>query len=430
MIRGHNVMKGYWNRPEATAESIDDDGWFKTGDMATVDEDGYFFIVDRKKDLIIRGGYNVYPREIEEVIYEHPAVREAAVVGVPHDDLGEEVGAAVALKDGAECTEDEHPRARARSRSPPTSTRARSGSSTSCPRARPARSSSARSSRRTEAQPGRLYGCSATRDWSKPENKRCPVHPRARRAARSRHRDQRAGGDAELVLRALLADAAGVERDRPDGHRRGRHPARAAQLGSVDPGPDPADYQWGSFDALVADAARNRIEVLPFLFGTPSWVARDLDGPSCGDCTLYAPRGDAALAAWSQFVGDTVDRYGPDGQFWVEHPSCRRRRSPRWQIWNEQNSKSFYRPRPTVKGYAKLLDGAATAIRARDPAADVVLGGMAELAGSRKAVPGPEFLHELYGGRARRRTSTGSPRIPTAPRSRASGSRSTPSARR
>ncbi len=107
VIRGHNVMKGYWNRPEATAESISDDGWFKTGDMATVDEDGYFFIVDRKKDLIIRGGYNVYPREVEEVIYEHPAVREAAVIGVEHPELGEEVGAAVALKEGAECTEDE-----------------------------------------------------------------------------------------------------------------------------------------------------------------------------------------------------------------------------------------------------------------------------------------------------------------------------------
>ncbi|MEA2191828.1 MAG: long-chain acyl-CoA synthetase, partial [Solirubrobacteraceae bacterium] len=71
-----------------------------TGDMAKVDEDGYFFIVDRKKDLIIRGGYNVYPREVEEVLYEHPAVREAAVVGVPHDEWGEEVGAAVALKEG------------------------------------------------------------------------------------------------------------------------------------------------------------------------------------------------------------------------------------------------------------------------------------------------------------------------------------------
>ena len=107
VIRGHNVMKGYWNRAEATEEAIDDEGWFKTGDMATIDEDGYFFIVDRKKDLIIRGGYNVYPREIEEVIYEHPAVREAAVVGVPHDELGEEVGAAIALKDGEQASEDE-----------------------------------------------------------------------------------------------------------------------------------------------------------------------------------------------------------------------------------------------------------------------------------------------------------------------------------
>jgi long-chain acyl-CoA synthetase len=100
VIKGHNIMKGYWNRAEATAESIKD-SWFYSGDMAKVDEDGYFFIVDRKKDLIIRGGYNVYPREIEEVLYEHPAVREAAVVRVPHDELGEEVGAAVVLKDGA-----------------------------------------------------------------------------------------------------------------------------------------------------------------------------------------------------------------------------------------------------------------------------------------------------------------------------------------
>jgi long-chain acyl-CoA synthetase len=106
-IRGHNVMKGYWRRPEATAEAIDADGWLRTGDMARVDEDGCFFIVDRKKELIIRGGYNVYPREIEEVLYEHPAVREAAVIGVPHPQLGEEVGAAVALKPDAAVSEGE-----------------------------------------------------------------------------------------------------------------------------------------------------------------------------------------------------------------------------------------------------------------------------------------------------------------------------------
>jgi long-chain acyl-CoA synthetase len=106
LIKGTNVMKGYWGRPDATEESIKD-GWFATGDMAKVDEDGYFFIVDRKKELIIRGGYNVYPREVEEVLYEHPAVREAAVVGVPHEELGEEVGAAVALKDGESVEADE-----------------------------------------------------------------------------------------------------------------------------------------------------------------------------------------------------------------------------------------------------------------------------------------------------------------------------------
>jgi long-chain acyl-CoA synthetase len=105
-IRGHNVMKGYWRNPEATKEVMRD-GWFHTGDMAQVDEDGYYFIVDRKKDMIIRGGYNVYPREVEEVLYEHPAVREAAVVGVPHSELGEEIGAAVALKEGAKADAEE-----------------------------------------------------------------------------------------------------------------------------------------------------------------------------------------------------------------------------------------------------------------------------------------------------------------------------------
>ncbi|HXV05575.1 MAG TPA: long-chain fatty acid--CoA ligase [Solirubrobacterales bacterium] len=100
-IRGHNIMKGYWRRPDATAEAMRG-GWFHSGDMARVDEDGYFYIVDRKKDLIIRGGYNVYPREVEEVLYEHPKIREAAVVGVPHDEWGEEIGAAVVLHEGEE----------------------------------------------------------------------------------------------------------------------------------------------------------------------------------------------------------------------------------------------------------------------------------------------------------------------------------------
>jgi long-chain acyl-CoA synthetase len=105
-IRGHNVMKGYWGNPDATDETIKD-GWLLTGDLAKVDDDGYFYIVDRKKDLIIRGGFNVYPREIEEVFYEHPAVSEAAVIGIPHESLGEEIGAALKLKPGAAATPEE-----------------------------------------------------------------------------------------------------------------------------------------------------------------------------------------------------------------------------------------------------------------------------------------------------------------------------------
>jgi long-chain acyl-CoA synthetase len=105
-IRGENVMKGYWNRPEATAAAIPD-GWFRSGDIATRDADGYYTIVDRKKDLIIRGGYNVYPREVEETLYEYPSVAEAAVVGIAHPDLGEEIGAAVALKPDAKADPEE-----------------------------------------------------------------------------------------------------------------------------------------------------------------------------------------------------------------------------------------------------------------------------------------------------------------------------------
>src|SRR4051794_23761646 len=105
-IRGHNVMKGYFNRPEATAEVVRD-GWFRSGDLARRDEDGYYYIVDRAKDMIIRGGFNVYPREIEEVLMTHDAVSLAAVVGAPHDSHGEEIKAYVIKASGASITEDE-----------------------------------------------------------------------------------------------------------------------------------------------------------------------------------------------------------------------------------------------------------------------------------------------------------------------------------
>jgi long-chain acyl-CoA synthetase len=106
VIRGHNVMKGYFKQPEATAEAMRN-GWFHSGDMGYVDAEGFFFIVDRKKELIIRGGFNVYPREVEEVLYAHPAVQEAAVIGIPDEKLGEEVKAVVALKQGDMATEEE-----------------------------------------------------------------------------------------------------------------------------------------------------------------------------------------------------------------------------------------------------------------------------------------------------------------------------------
>ena len=106
VIRGHNIMKGYYKNPEATAEAFKG-GWFHTGDLGYRDEDGFLFVVDRKKDLVIRGGYNVYPREVEEVLFEHPAVAEAAVIGKPDDKLGEEVVAIVSLKPGASATPEE-----------------------------------------------------------------------------------------------------------------------------------------------------------------------------------------------------------------------------------------------------------------------------------------------------------------------------------
>ncbi|MGB5987705.1 MAG: long-chain fatty acid--CoA ligase [Desulfobacterales bacterium] len=106
LVRGPQVMQGYWQQPEATAETLTD-GWLHTGDIATMDEEGYFYIVDRKKDMIISGGYNVYPRDIEEVFYENPKVQEATAIGVPHPKRGEQVKVFVVLKEGQEATQEE-----------------------------------------------------------------------------------------------------------------------------------------------------------------------------------------------------------------------------------------------------------------------------------------------------------------------------------
>jgi long-chain acyl-CoA synthetase len=105
-IKGPNVVKGYWNRPDATAETFSE-GWLHTGDVARIDEEGFVYIVDRAKDMLIRGGENVYCVEIESVLYDHPAVDEAAVIGIPHPTLGEEVGAVVHIRPGMQITEGE-----------------------------------------------------------------------------------------------------------------------------------------------------------------------------------------------------------------------------------------------------------------------------------------------------------------------------------
>jgi acyl-CoA synthetase (AMP-forming)/AMP-acid ligase II len=104
--KGANMMKGYWNMPEATAEALRD-GWLHTGDLGIMDEDGYLYVLDRIKDMIISGGENIYSREVEEALYMHPAVADAAVIGVPDENWGETVKAFVVLKQGEEATETE-----------------------------------------------------------------------------------------------------------------------------------------------------------------------------------------------------------------------------------------------------------------------------------------------------------------------------------
>ena len=182
-------MKGYWNMPEATAKAIDPDGWFSTGDIGTVDDDGYYSIVDRKKEMILRGGYNVYPREIEEVLYEHPSIKEAAVIGIPHDDLGEEICAVVSLKDGESATTTRSVRS-SRSRSRPTSTRGTSRSSTTCRRARPERSSSAASTCQGSAERSAQADRRRSRPGRRPSLSAGPLRRNASPSSKSRRSPQ------------------------------------------------------------------------------------------------------------------------------------------------------------------------------------------------------------------------------------------------
>ncbi|HEY8000770.1 MAG TPA: hypothetical protein VID76_02465 [Solirubrobacterales bacterium] len=138
------------------------------------------------------------------------------------------------------------------------------------------------------------------------------------------------------------------------------------------------DNDWSQIDPIVAEAARNGIQVLPFIFGTPTWVAKTLDGRSCQpkSCGVYAPSKAAALTEWKRFLGEAVARYGPNGEFFAANPSLPVVPITTWQIWNEQNSETFYKPKPSPSAYAKLVAASRDAILSKDPTAKILLGGM------------------------------------------------------
>jgi hypothetical protein len=170
----------------------------------------------------------------------------------------------------------------------------------------------------------------------------------------------------------------------------------------LDPTPKEDDIDLSAVDPVVLGAAQNGIQVLPFIFGTPDWVADGLDGDNCaqgapGSCATFAPRSDAALAAWKDFVGKMVDRYGPNGAFWAEHTDVQPMPIRTWQIWNEQNSSTFFAPAPDPRAYDAMLSSAADAIYKRDDGAQVMLGGMFQTSGQKGSILAPAFLRDLYG---------------------------------
>jgi hypothetical protein len=169
--------------------------------------------------------------------------------------------------------------------------------------------------------------------------------------------------------------------------------------GGIDPSPEPGGRDWLATDAVVGDAARQGIRVLPFLYSAPEWAIGRASARRCEPgCRAYPPKGPRGLAAWSDFVGAAVERYGPGGSFWRTHPRVPKLPIRDWQIWNEQNSPTFYRPRPKVRGYARLLAVAHEAIEGRDPGAKVILGGMFGFprGGLPPAISAPDYLRRLY----------------------------------
>ena len=170
----------------------------------------------------------------------------------------------------------------------------------------------------------------------------------------------------------------------------------AIHWASIDPGPGD-DYNFAGVDEIVREAAMNGVRPLPYVVATPTWVAK-LDGRNCSPCDFFAPQRAAGLAAFRAFMSDVVERYGPNGTFWAANPTVPEKPIRAWQIWNEQNSASFYDPKPNVKAYAKLLDAANKGISAVDPKGEVILGGMfgTPQQGRKPSIFAWRFLDKLY----------------------------------
>ena len=169
--------------------------------------------------------------------------------------------------------------------------------------------------------------------------------------------------------------------------------------GALVPDESTKEVDFSSIDPTVLKAAEDGVRVIPTIYGTPPWVAEGLDGNDCGDeCAAYAPSSDEALAEWKDFVGQLVDRYGPDGELWKTHAEVDPEPIRTWQIWNEQNSPTFYQPEVDPAGYTKLVESASAAITERDPEAEVILGGMfgTPFQGKPPALSAWEFLRQMY----------------------------------
>jgi hypothetical protein len=169
--------------------------------------------------------------------------------------------------------------------------------------------------------------------------------------------------------------------------------------GALVPTKSNAEVNLSTIDPVVLGAAAHGIRVVPTIYGTPSWVAEGLDGYKCDPgCGPFAPRSEAALAAWKDFVGQMVDRLGPGGSLWTGNPGVDAVPVRTWQIWNEQNSPTFYQPKVDPASYEHLVVAASEAIKERDPNAEVILGGMfgTPLKGQPPAISAPDFLRQLY----------------------------------